>query len=70
MTYTYCERLMWAAIAPAAFRYLAGMGYFCVEAALHAALPANGIPYPGYWLYDEKPAAGLPDWWNAMAAYL
>ena len=23
MTYTYCERLMWAAIAPAAFRYLA-----------------------------------------------
>ena len=23
------------------------MGYFCVEAALHAALPANGIPYPG-----------------------
>ena len=46
------------------------MGYFCVEAALHAALPANGIPYPGYWLYDEKPAAGLPDWWNAMAVYL
>ena len=24
MTYTYCERLMWAAMAPAAFRYLAG----------------------------------------------
>ena len=23
MTYSYCERLMWAAIAPAAFRYLA-----------------------------------------------
>ena len=23
MTYTYCERLMWTAIAPAAFRYLA-----------------------------------------------
>lgn len=23
MTYTYCERLMWAAMAPAAFRYLA-----------------------------------------------
>ena len=23
MTYTYCERLMWVAIAPAAFRYLA-----------------------------------------------
>ena len=23
MNYTYCERLMWAAIAPAAFRYLA-----------------------------------------------
>ena len=23
MNYTYCERLMWVAIAPAAFRYLA-----------------------------------------------